>query len=52
MNLAGFPVAVADAHPDAIAAARVVLTRPGGHGAVRELCDLILASLDGTEARP
>lgn len=40
--LAGLPVAVADAHPEAIAAVRLVLSRPGGRGAVRELCDLVL----------
>jgi N-acylneuraminate cytidylyltransferase len=36
------PVAVADAHPDALAAARIVLSKPGGRGAIREICDLIL----------
>jgi YrbI family 3-deoxy-D-manno-octulosonate 8-phosphate phosphatase len=44
MALVGWPVAVADAHPRVLAAARIVLTRPGGHGAVRELADLILAA--------
>jgi YrbI family 3-deoxy-D-manno-octulosonate 8-phosphate phosphatase len=38
----GCGIAVADAHAEARAAARIVLSRPGGHGAVRELCDLIL----------
>lgn len=38
----GWAVAVADAHPDVRRAADFVLTRPGGHGAVRELCDLIM----------
>ncbi len=38
----GWAVAVADAHPDVRRAADWVLSRPGGHGAVRELCDLIL----------
>lgn len=41
MTLVGLPVAVADAWPAARAAARLVTSRPGGHGAVRELCDLI-----------
>ncbi|MBN2386546.1 MAG: acylneuraminate cytidylyltransferase [Anaerolineales bacterium] len=40
--LVGWAVAVADALPDVLAAADHVLSRPGGHGAVRELCDLIL----------
>ena len=39
LRLAGCGVVVADAHPDAVRAADIVLTRAGGHGAVRELCD-------------
>lgn len=42
MELVGLPVAVADAHPDVLGAAGVVLTRPGGRGAVRELADRML----------
>lgn len=42
LKLAGCGVVVADAHPQARAVAKAVLTLPGGHGAVRELCDLIL----------
>ncbi|HEX3679343.1 MAG TPA: acylneuraminate cytidylyltransferase [Galbitalea sp.] len=42
MALVGWPIAVADAHPQALAAARIVLERTGGHGAVRELAELIL----------
>jgi len=38
----GCGVAVADAHEAAKRHARFVLDQPGGHGAVRELCDLIL----------
>jgi N-acylneuraminate cytidylyltransferase len=44
LNLVGWPVAVPDAHPLVLAAARVVLTRAGGHGAVRELADRVLRS--------
>lgn len=40
--LAGCAVAVADSHPDVLRQADQRLTRKGGHGAVRELCDLIL----------
>ncbi|MEU5861428.1 N-acetylneuraminate synthase family protein [Nonomuraea sp. NPDC047529] len=40
----GWPIATPDAHPRVRAAARVVLTRPGGSGAVRELCDLVVAA--------
>ncbi len=42
MELVGWPIAVADAHPKVHRAARVVLTRRGGDGAVRELVDLLL----------
>jgi YrbI family 3-deoxy-D-manno-octulosonate 8-phosphate phosphatase len=46
MRLAGFPVVVADAHLDAVAAARLVLKQPGGRGAVRELCDMLLREVE------
>jgi 3-deoxy-D-manno-octulosonate 8-phosphate phosphatase (KDO 8-P phosphatase) len=36
--------AVADAHPEALRAAHVVTSLPGGRGAVREVCDYLLAS--------
>lgn len=42
MRFVGCAVAVADAYPEVRAAARLVLSRPGGRGAVRELTDLIL----------
>ncbi len=35
--------AVADAHPEARHAAHLVTKLPGGHGAVREVCDYLLA---------
>ncbi|MFC6080622.1 N-acetylneuraminate synthase family protein [Sphaerisporangium aureirubrum] len=44
LNLVGWPIAVPDAHPEVRAAARVVLTRKGGAGAVRELCDRVVAA--------
>jgi YrbI family 3-deoxy-D-manno-octulosonate 8-phosphate phosphatase len=40
--LVGCAVVVADALPAAIRQADLVLSKPGGHGAVRELCDLLL----------
>ena len=46
MALVGWPVAVADAHPEVRAAARAVLSRAGGDGAVRELIERVL-SADG-----
>jgi YrbI family 3-deoxy-D-manno-octulosonate 8-phosphate phosphatase len=41
-EVAGWSVAVADAYPEVIRAADHVLSKPGGHGALRELCDLVL----------
>jgi N-acylneuraminate cytidylyltransferase len=38
-------VAVADAYPEVLQAADYVLNRPGGHGAVRELCEVILKNI-------
>ncbi|MEP6919095.1 MAG: HAD hydrolase family protein, partial [Acidobacteriota bacterium] len=43
MTQVGFPVAVADAHTDVLRIAKLILSRPGGRGAVREFCDLALA---------
>jgi YrbI family 3-deoxy-D-manno-octulosonate 8-phosphate phosphatase len=44
MALVGWPIAVPDSHPRVRAAARVVLSAPGGAGAIRELSDRVLAS--------
>lgn len=41
---AGLAVAVADAHPDALAIAHRRTRLPGGAGAVREVCDWLLAA--------
>lgn len=43
MGMVGWPVAVANAHPRVLDAARVVLARDGGRGAVRELADRALS---------
>jgi N-acylneuraminate cytidylyltransferase len=40
-EIAGWSVAVADAYPEVIQAADFVLSTSGGHGALREVCDLI-----------
>ncbi len=53
-DVACFPLvacalAVADAHPSALAAADRVLSHRGGHGAVRELCDLLIQTLESKE---
>ena len=42
-DVVGWAVAVADALPEVLRAADYVLSKNGGHGAVRELCDLILS---------
>jgi N-acylneuraminate cytidylyltransferase len=47
LGAVGWPIAVADAHPAVLAAARHVLTRRGGDGAVRELADLVLDQRNG-----
>lgn len=43
--IVGYTVAPADAHPDVARQADLVLTLTGGHGAVRELCDILLSRL-------
>jgi len=42
MQAVGCGVAVADAHPRALDAADLILETPGGHGAIRELVDLMI----------
>ena len=42
MRIAGCGAAVSDAHHKVLAKADLILTKPGGRGAVRELCDLVL----------
>jgi 3-deoxy-D-manno-octulosonate 8-phosphate phosphatase (KDO 8-P phosphatase) len=44
LQAAGVAIAVADAHADACAVADLVTSRAGGHGAVREVCDWLLAA--------
>ena len=44
LELVGWPVAVPDAHPLVLSAARLVLDRPGGRGAVRDLAERVLAT--------
>lgn len=45
-DVVGCAVAVGDAQPEVLRQADLILTRPGGHGAVRELCDLLLQRLE------
>ncbi|MDX2375231.1 acylneuraminate cytidylyltransferase [Microbacterium sp. LRZ72] len=51
LELVGWPVAVPDAHPLVLAAARAVLTRGGGRGAVRELADRVLRARGAVDVR-
>ena len=44
LQIAGFAVAVADAHPEARRAAHRCTTLGGGQGAVREVCDWLLSA--------
>ena len=46
-DLVGIGVAPADAHSTVRAQADIVTAMPGGRGAVREFCDLVVAALDG-----
>ena len=48
MNAVALPSAVADAHPAVRRAAAVVTRQGGGRGAVREVCDLLLAAAGST----
>lgn len=45
MAWAGCGIAVADAYPQALRAARLVLSRAGGHGAVREVCEMVIDAI-------
>jgi N-acylneuraminate cytidylyltransferase len=51
MALVGWPIAVHDARPEVRRAARLVLTRPGGSGAVREVADLVLHAVERRKAQ-
>ena len=42
LALVGLPMAPADAAPEVLAIARFVASQPGGQGAVRQACELIL----------
>ncbi|QIK49163.1 acylneuraminate cytidylyltransferase [Gordonia hongkongensis] len=44
MQVAGVSIAVADAHDEVRDVADLVLEKRGGHGAVRELCELVIAA--------
>lgn len=43
LEIVGFPIVVADAHPSVVGLGRFRTKTPGGQGAVREICDLFVA---------
>jgi YrbI family 3-deoxy-D-manno-octulosonate 8-phosphate phosphatase len=45
LTCVGMPIVVQDAHPDVLPLARYRTQRPGGKGAVREICDLFERTL-------
>jgi N-acylneuraminate cytidylyltransferase len=44
MQWVGIPIAVADAEAEVLKVARITTVRAGGHGAIREVTDLLMAS--------
>jgi YrbI family 3-deoxy-D-manno-octulosonate 8-phosphate phosphatase len=52
LRLVGIAVAVADAVPIVRRTAHYVTRAPGGHGAIREICDLILATRNTANGPP
>ncbi len=50
LRRAGFAVAVADARPEVRAAADYVTRAPGGHGAIREVAEMILQAQEKWES--
>jgi 3-deoxy-D-manno-octulosonate 8-phosphate phosphatase (KDO 8-P phosphatase) len=48
LNICGLPIAVLDSYPEVLKVAEFTTTKPGGFGAVREICDIIssLQTLD------
>ena len=47
LGAVGLPVVPADAWPEVVPLARLVLTRNGGYGCVRELCDAVWQAKGG-----
>jgi 3-deoxy-D-manno-octulosonate 8-phosphate phosphatase (KDO 8-P phosphatase) len=44
LEAAGLAIAVRDAHPALVPVAHWITTSPGGRGAVREVCDLLISA--------
>jgi YrbI family 3-deoxy-D-manno-octulosonate 8-phosphate phosphatase len=45
MKIVGCSVAVQDAHPEVLKNADIILTKSGGQGAIRELCDMLIKKM-------
>jgi len=41
----GYAVCPSDSHPEVLRRADLVLTKPGGYGVIRELCDILISRL-------
>ena len=52
LTCVGLPIVVQDAHPDVIPHARYQTRARGGHGAVREICDLFERVLASKQEQP
>jgi N-acylneuraminate cytidylyltransferase len=50
LRMVGWPIAVANAHAEVAALARLTLTRSGGSGAVREPCELVGTGVNSRDA--
>jgi len=51
LRCVGLPIVVSNAHPDVIEHAMYQTSSPGGHGAVREVCDLVENALSPGSAQ-
>jgi len=49
LECVGLPIVVQDAYPDVLSIALLQTKRPGGHGAVREICDRFESVLAGKQ---
>jgi 3-deoxy-D-manno-octulosonate 8-phosphate phosphatase (KDO 8-P phosphatase) len=55
LTCVALPIVVQDAHPDVVPVSRYQTRNPGGHGAVREVCDLFeryRSGVQGSEVYP
>jgi 3-deoxy-D-manno-octulosonate 8-phosphate phosphatase (KDO 8-P phosphatase) len=50
-KIVGFSVGVADSYPEIFAHVHYLTDKKGGHGAVREICDIVCKSIDESTSR-